>query len=91
MENIADVKYSGLHSIKDEEDVEELHEHWHRCRDKWLSTKIKKGDAKDGIITEDIPDDGRELRKIKDTMQSTRGPYDEFKSYYALEQVIDLY
>ena len=48
-------------------------------------------DAKDGIDCEPLPTEGREIRKIKDIMRSTRGPYSSFKCYYALEEVIDIY
>ena len=80
-----------LKKIKTEKDVQEIHTRWDRWRQKWLDTKNPGNDAKDGIECEPLPTEGREIRKIKDIMRSTRGPYSPFKCYYALEEVIDIY
>ena len=38
-----------------------------------------------------MPVDPKEWEKIEEIMWSTRNPYDSFKNYYDLDEVIDAY
>lgn len=48
-------------------------------------------DVREGVKKTSLPVDMKERERIEEIMRSTRAPYDGFRNYYDLDEVIDAY